>query len=127
MSVVGEMGSADPVSFVSSKRGGADSTVRLPDFSDDEFDEVKYINEHFPNEQSLANIDDVIDELERKISAYDDNLQKVRALQCHNSCSEWEALVWLNLEHKPVNLTILTYSCRCFFPTHQFVYSKSLV
>ena len=69
-------GSADPVSFT--KRGGGDSAIKLPDFSDNEFDEVKYINEHFPNEQSLANIEDVIDELERKIASYDDNLQKVR-------------------------------------------------
>ncbi|CAG0916149.1 unnamed protein product [Notodromas monacha] len=58
--------------------------VHLPDFSEDDYDEIRFINEHFFNEQSLANIDDVIDELENKIAAYDDSLQKV----CSSSLAE---------------------------------------
>lgn len=42
-----------------------------------DFDSTEYINQIFPNEQSLSNIDDVIGKMKYEISAIDDNIRDV--------------------------------------------------
>lgn len=42
-----------------------------------DFDLVNYINELFPNEQSLANIDEVLNEMKSKINHLDDEIRTV--------------------------------------------------
>ncbi|XP_053684665.1 vacuolar protein sorting-associated protein 53 homolog [Sabethes cyaneus] len=42
-----------------------------------DFDATEYVNQLFPNEQSLSNIDDVITKMEYDISSIDDNIRSV--------------------------------------------------
>uniref|UniRef100_A0A336KA85 Vacuolar protein sorting-associated protein 53 homolog n=1 Tax=Culicoides sonorensis TaxID=179676 RepID=A0A336KA85_CULSO len=42
-----------------------------------DFDSTDYINQLFPNEQSLSNIDDIINKMELQISELDDNIRGV--------------------------------------------------
>lgn len=42
-----------------------------------DFDSTEYINQIFPNEQSLSNIDEVIGKMKYEISVIDDNIRDV--------------------------------------------------
>ena len=46
-------------------------------FDDPDFNPVDYINGRFPAEQSLHHIDDVLDEMNVKISSIDDHIRAV--------------------------------------------------
>lgn len=58
-----------------------------------DFDSTEYINQMFPNEQSLSNIDDVIGKMKYEISVIDDNIRDVVRGQSntnHDGCKALE-------------------------------------
>lgn len=74
------------------------STIEQVLNSDDPLDKsdfnlVGYINELFPNEQSLANIDDVLNEMKSKINHLDDEIRTVVRRQNITEAEGKEALV----------------------------------
>lgn len=74
------------------------STIEQVLNSDDPLDKsdfnlVNYINELFPNEQSLANIDDVLNEMKSKINHLDDEIRTVVRRQNITEAEGKEALV----------------------------------
>ncbi|CAD7093978.1 unnamed protein product [Hermetia illucens] len=50
-----------------------------------DFNSIDYINQMFPNEQSLSNIDDVISKMECEVSVIDDNIRSVIRGQTNTS------------------------------------------
>lgn len=74
------------------------STIEQVLASDDpldksDFDLVNYINELFPNEQSLSNIDDVLNDMKLKISCLDDEIRTVVRRQNITESEGKEALI----------------------------------
>ena len=74
------------------------STIEQVLNSDDPLDKsdfnlVNYINELFPNEQSLANIDDVLNEMKSKINHLDDEIRTVVRRQNITEAEGKEALM----------------------------------
>lgn len=84
------------------------STIEQVLTSDDPLDKsdfnlVTYINELFPNEQSLVNIDDVLNEMKIKISYLDDEIRTVVRRQNITEAEGKEALI--NAKNVIIQLT----------------------